>query len=397
MSSLVMEDMGRVLPRDSPFVGCLRHAPQQILMGHLDRLMRRRVPAELALGPDPSDFTEERAFSTYDSAKKLPSSSPYVGFQRHAPPSSPALSFADSAVRPGYFRLPGGVPELDLKDTLPGELPEEVWSEVMRSIIDVPTLAALSRVCTGFHKVAVSEDAWRDRVVRVPPSCLEHLAPHLSCWLEAWAAAKKLVLPRSAQLLKQVAQQAPAIPVEVSWRFDRHLKGDGVEVVQHGRAVRRVAEEELVVLGDAALPCATRLPYLEVHLDKCGEGIGDSINDFGFGVTACDPQEIAELGSVADEVPSSWVVDFTQSMVCLSVNNREASQGKHLSAAALKEGSNVGLLIKPEAFEIYIDGILRETLAVQAEERVPANVGLFPVLDLYGRTIQISKTDAEEP
>eukprot|EP00435_Cladocopium_sp_Y103_P031724 s1027_g8.t1 len=206
------------------------------------------------------------------------------------------------------------------------------------------------------------------------------------------------VLPRSAQLLSQVAQRAPDLPVEVSWRFDRHLKGEGVQVLKHGCTVRRVAEEELVVLGDAALPSEQgRCPYLEVHIDECGEGIGDQINDFGFGVTACDPEEISELGSVADEVPRSWVVDFTQSMVCLSVNNREASQGKRLSAAALKEGCRVGLLVKPTTFEIYIDGILRDTLPVRVEDRVPSNTGLYPVLDLYGRTIEISKTEAEEP
>jgi len=322
-----------------------------------------------------------------------------VGFQRHAPPS-PLLSFADVPFgqRLQHVEVLEGLPELDAKDDLPGELPEEVWYEVMRLVLDVPDLAQFSRVCMGFHKVVESEDAWRDRVVRVPPSCLEQFAPHLDRWLCAWSAAKKLVLPRSTQLLSEVSQRAPTLPVEVSWRFDRHLKGDGVEVLKHGCSVRRVAEEELVVLGDAALPCGPdRSPYLEVHIDKCGEGIGDQINDFGFGVTASDPEEISELGSVADEVPRSWVVDFTQSMVCLSVNNREASQGKRLSAAALKEGCRVGLLVKPMAFEIYIDGKLRDSLPVRVEDRVPHNVGLYPVLDLYGRTIEISKTEAEEP
>lgn len=291
-----------------------------------------------------------------------------------------------------------GLPELDLEDTLPGELPEEVWHEVMRLVLDIPDLANFARVSMGFQKMVHSEDAWRGRVVRVPPSCLEHFAPHLEPWLCAWSCAKKLVLPRSAQLLSQVAQRAPDLPVEVSWRFDHHLKGDGVQVLKHGCTVRRVAEEELVVLGDAALPSEQgRCPYLEVHIDECGEGIGDQINDFGFGVTACDPEEISELGSVADEVPRSWVVDFTQSMVCLSVNNREASQGKRLSAAALKEGCRVGLLVKPTTFEIYIDGTLRDTLPVRVEDRVPSDTGLYPVLDLYGRTIEISKTEAEEP
>lgn len=408
-------DLELRLPRNSPFVGSLRHAPQgEILQSSLDRLLRRRGGGSAGswtldarrsgtgalTNPNVSQVEGDSHDDFAESSKKLPSSSPYVGFQRHAPPS-PLLSFADVPFgqRLQHVEVLEGLPELDAKDeSLPGELPEEVWYEVMRLVLDVPDLAQFSRVCMGFHKVVESEDAWRDRVVRVPPSCLEQFAPHLDRWLCAWSAAKKLVLPRSTQLLSEVSQRAPTLPVEVSWRFDRHLKGDGVEVLKHGCSVRRVAEEELVVLGDAALPCGPdRSPYLEVHIDKCGEGIGDQINDFGFGVTASDPEEIGELGSVADEVPRSWVVDFTQSMVCLSVNNREASQGKRLSAAALKEGCRVGLLVKPMAFEIYIDGKLRDSLPVRVEDRVPHNVGLYPVLDLYGRTIEISKTEAEEP
>eukprot|EP00913_Durusdinium_trenchii_P028193 g26431.t1 len=285
------------LPRSSPFVGALRHAPKRSQESHGD------------------------AFSSIESSEKLPSSSPYVGFQRHAPPSSPVLSFTAS---PGRDAL--GISEgtenratlgsIENRDTevLPGELPEEVWTEVMRLALDVPELAAFSRVSMGFHKVVSSPDVWCQRVVRLPPSCLENFAPQLDRWLAAWTNAKKLVLPRSNQLLEQV--------------------------LRHGQAVRRVAEEELVVLGDAALPCDDRWPYLEVHLDECGEGIGDMINDFGFGVTAS---------------------------VCLSVNNREASQGKNLSAAALREGCRVGLLVKPNAFEIYIDGVHRDTLTVRPE------------------------------
>ncbi|CAE7857832.1 tauD [Symbiodinium microadriaticum] len=394
-----MEDRRELLPRNSPFVGSLRHAPQ-MLRGQLDRLLRRRAPASLPdegieeMDASPTSSKEEPELNPAENSRdgKLPSSSPYVGFQRHAPPSSPVLYFSVSP--PPAL---AGLKELELsKECLPGELPEEVWVDVLQSVIEVDCLAALSRVSVAFHKVVESEDVWRDRAVRVPPSCLADLAPHLGRWLSAWGSAEKLVLPRSAQLLSEVASRAPDLPVEVSWRFDQHLKGLGVEVLKHGTAVRRVAEEELVVLGDAALQRSPgRWPYFEVQLDKCGEGIGDSVNDFGFGVTACDPQEIEELGSVADEVPRSWVVDFTQSMVCLSINNHEAAQGKRLSAAALKQGSCVGMLVKPMSIEIYIDGVLQESLPM--EERVPDNISLFPVLDLYGRTIEISKTDAEEP
>ncbi|CAK9083617.1 Alpha-ketoglutarate-dependent taurine dioxygenase, partial [Durusdinium trenchii] len=82
------------LPRSSPFVGALRHAPKRsqiLLLGQLDRLLRRRIPELAELGEDQESHGD--AFSSIESSEKLPSSSPYVGFQRHAPPSSPVLSF----------------------------------------------------------------------------------------------------------------------------------------------------------------------------------------------------------------------------------------------------------------------------------------------------------------
>eukprot|EP00930_Biecheleria_cincta_P030326 TRINITY_DN21000_c0_g1_i1.p1 TRINITY_DN21000_c0_g1~~TRINITY_DN21000_c0_g1_i1.p1 ORF type:complete len:420 (-),score=93.22 TRINITY_DN21000_c0_g1_i1:142-1401(-) len=403
---------GRLLPRDSPFVGCLRHAPKQALAGQLGRLLRRRAEAALQEQVLPEQCEAGSSQSAPDesleTSEKLPPSSPYVGFQRHAPPSSPVLCFLaigkGQPLLPPPLRLPGAIDEEDEASlvafpALPGRLPEEVWTSVAALAVEVPTLAAFSRVSHSFRKVAASEGAWRDKAVRIAPSCVTGLAPRLECWLHAWRACKKLVMPRSEQLLRQVQERAPQLEVEVSWRFDKYLKGNGVEVERQGNSVRRVAEEELVVLGDAPL-CRgkDRCPYLEVTLDEYGEGIGDDINDFGLGVTACQPKEIRELGAVADEVPCSWVVDFTQSMVCLSINNREAATGKYLSALDLKQGVRIGLLVKPAEFEVYLDGVLRASLPVEvAEERVPLETGLYPVLDLYGRAIEVSKSDAEGP
>jgi len=422
---MAQEDKQHLLPRSSPFVGCLRHAPQQALAGQLERLLQRRGGTVKALDQEEEQETGQEQKTSRSSssqvqrrddaqsesemdtenAEKLPSSSPYVGFQRHAPPS-PVLCFSAFArgpqLAPG-FQLPG-IQELPLAEEaegpklLPGGLPEEVWSSILCLVVEVPMMTCLSRVNRAFEKALQSEDTWRDRIVVVTPSCLAVFAPHLDRWLSAWNAARKLVLPRSTQLLREVTERAPHLEVELSWRFDRHLKGQGVEVLKHGQAVRRIEEEELVVLGDAALPRGPgRLPYLEVFLDECDGGIGDNLNDFGIGVTACDPEEIRELGSVADEVPRSWVVDFTQSMVLLSINNKEAAQGRQLSSLDLKQGSRVGLLVKAASLEVYIDGILRESLFPAPEEQVPTDAQLYPVLDLYGRTVQISKTDAEEP
>jgi len=404
-SSQAFEEQ-RVLPRDSPFVGSLRHAPQQVLAGQLDRLLRRRVQVRTTTGYERSHTSCSSGASVFQERlqrtsppEKLPPSSPYVGFQRHAPPS-PVLNFSDIAGVPPGLQLPSLKEEqLLFVEEFPGGLPEEVWCFVVCMAVEVPTLGTLSRVSRGLQKVVSLEASWRGRVIRVLPSCLPNLAPQLDRWLTTWNSARKLVLPRSTQLLQEVAERAPHLAVEVSWRFDQCLKGQGVEVLKHGSCVRRLAnaEEELVVLGDAALPAGPRgYPYLEVMLDECGEGIGDNINDFGFGVTACDPEEIEHLGSVADEVPRSWVVDFTKSMVYLSINNREAGCGKRLSALDLKQGSRVGLLVKPTSLEVYVNGVLGEIFTPIAEEQVPLGA-LYPVLDLYGRVIQISKTDAEEP
>lgn len=395
---------GRLLPRHSPFVGCLRHAPKQALAGQLGRLLRRR--AEEQILPEQREAGGSR--SSVESSEKLPPSSPYVGFQRHAPPSSPVLCFSaigrGQPLLPPPLRLPGAIDEEDEASlvafpALPGRLPEEVWMSVAALAVEVPTLAAFARVNHSFSKVAANEGVWHDKVIRVAPSSMAGVALRLEHWLRAWRTCKKLVLPRSEQFLRQVQQRAPQLEVEVSWRFDKYLKGSGVEVEQQGNSVRRVAEEELVVLGDAPLYRGKdRCPYLEVTLDEYGEGMGDDVNDFGFGVTACQPKEISELGAVADEVPCSWIVDFTPSMVCLSINNREAATGKSLSALDLKQGARIGLLMKPAEFEVYIDGVLRASLPVKlVEERVPCEAGLYPVLDLYGRANEVSKSDAEGP
>jgi hypothetical protein len=215
--------------------------------------------------------------------------------------------------------------------------------------------------------------------------------------------------------MKQLSQQAPQIPLEVSWRFDSFLKGEGVEVVNHGHSVRRMpgAEEELVVLGDAPLPqtackgaegleasaSRSQCPYLEVVLnDRSAIGSGDGVNDFGIGVTARPPSNVEEIGAVADEVPLSWVADFTKHSVVLSVNNAEAAKGRCISGEDLQEGDRVGLLITADGnIEIYINGKLRDHLAPAQSERVPQGVELFPVLDLYGCTVQLSRTYADRP
>lgn len=405
------------LPRDLALVGFLRHAPKQVLSGQFDRLRKRHTALAQEDMPCEDESESKAAWEKSSPSLLLPRASPYVGFQRHAPPS-PSLSFAAAITRiqsPVLLLTKASISECDedfssfsLESPMnepatgaqswPGSLPEEVWAKILGAVIEVPSLCRIACIARGFPEMVASPSVWSKRPVRVSPAVVAQLAPQLGRWLMVWEGATKLILPRSSQLLAEVARRAPVMPVEIAWRFDQHLKGDGVEVLKNGLMVKRIAEEELVVLGDAALVVAPgRAPYLEVCLDVRGENVGDGLNDFGFGVTASDPEELRELGAVADEVPCSWVVDFTQCSVVLSVNNHEATKGRHVTSKDLRQGDRVGLRLTREAVEVYINGALRECLVPPLEERVPMGICLFPVVDLYGCTVQISRTDAEEP
>lgn len=398
--SLEQGEGGGRLPPRLPFVGFMRHAPaQQLLSGQLDRLLRRRCPREAE--DEAEDFCDTADDLKDGKPAALPRASPYVGSQRHAPPS-PSLSFSSTAV-PLLPPLPT-LPEACFDNSQqaphqwPGLLPEEVWTAVLGFSVDLPSLSRFSRVGRGFPELLASRSVWEGRPVCVPPGLLRGLAPRLDSCLTTWQACSRLIIPRSTQLLKEISIRAPGLRVEVAWRFDQHMKGDGVEIHKHGLTARRTSDDELVVLGDAALTTPDgKAPFLEVSLDERGESIGDDLNDFGFGVTACDPEEIGELGAVADEVPRSWVVDFTKASVVLSVNNHEAAKGMRVTSDDLQQGDRVGIRLVPGAVEVFINGVMRERLVPNAEDSVPLDAGLYPVIDLYGRTVQVSRTEAEEP
>lgn len=399
-----------MLPSRSPFVGFLRHSPPQAMYDHFDQLLRWRSHEENAgvagcdtLHPGTSDSMQPT----------LPKESPYVGSHRHAPPS-PMLNFTNTK-----FTRQTSPPdfELDLafeavfseqdEESLPSaqvltNLPEEAVLQILSLVADIPRIGCLARVSSGVATLLKKEPVWAHRPLRIPPSVnLALLAPELASWLPAWRLVSKLIIPRSAQLIEELSRRSPDLKVEVAWRFDKALKGEGVEVVEHGHSVKRVpgAEEELVVLGDAPIPFIDGAHYLEVRLDDRSADAGrDTLNDFGIGVTASPPANIEELGAVAGEVPLSWVVDFTRSSVMLSVNNKEVAKERKVSAEDLEEGDRVGLRVTPAgSFEIYINGILREKLVPGVNEHVPRGVEIFPVLDLYGCTSQLSRTYAEEP
>lgn len=385
---------GSFLPKN-PFIRFHRHAPL-------------RFPSDASdtksLDGSPSCVDEVSESRFQQALAKLLKESPYVGFCRHAPPS-PTLSFE----RPGKFANEDhfDIPGLQLGEDpttstkLPGALPEDVWTTILLRVLEVDDIPSFARIARGFQSLLLSPNSWQGSQVVVLPSHVQGLAPLLEQWLAAWAKAGKLVLPRSAQLQARVQILAPSLPIEVAWRFDRHAKGSGIEVIMDGEQVRRVGEDEVVVLGDAPLIVADgRAPYIEVQLKSTDdEFIGDGLNDFGIGVTARDPEKIEDLGSVAAEVPSTWVIDFTAHTVCLSINNYEEAKGHGASSGGLVVGDRVGVLFLPQecAAEVYINGQFRDKLQPSRRNNLLFSPRLFPVFDLYGRVSQLSRTYAERP
>eukprot|EP00928_Gymnodinium_smaydae_P004625 TRINITY_DN11571_c0_g1_i1.p1 TRINITY_DN11571_c0_g1~~TRINITY_DN11571_c0_g1_i1.p1 ORF type:complete len:411 (+),score=60.22 TRINITY_DN11571_c0_g1_i1:291-1523(+) len=342
----------------------------------------------------------------------LPKGSPYVGFQRHSPPS-PVLGFK----LPDAGDAVGDAPLVDLDAAVSatvrttsfsgcGTLPDVVLCHILAVAVEVKSIATISRVARGFRQAVRAPTVWSGRRVHIPPQVLEKFAPWLQSWLRTWKFASKLVVPNSAQLLAEVTRCSPALLVEVAWRFSSRWKASGVEVLYRGNTVQRTADDELVVIGDASFVAVGgggdgqeggREPYVEVRIDERPSGQVE-LNDMGIGFTMSDPDELQEMCAVADEIPSSWVVDFTQSLVLLSVNNREVARGRDISAADLHEGDRVGLrLARTGALEVYINGDLRQSILPEPEDRVPIGAVLYPLFDLYGLTARLSCTGAEEP
>lgn len=283
-------------------------------------------------------------------------------------------------------------------------VPDDALIHVLSLVTEVSSISNLSPVCQRVSTLVKSESVWKGRVVHIPCAGLVNFMPELNTWTNSWRQASKLVVPNSPELIAKIVQRAPELKVDVAWRFDPELKGSGVLTCNGGRSVRRAlgAKDDLVALGDAPLP--TRVghdggpkPYLEVVLDDRSGKDFDGLNDFGIGITTRRPTK-KQVGSVADEVPLSWVVDFTKHAVMLTVNNFEVAKGLKMSGEFLEEGDRVGLLFTPEGtVKLYINGKLEDHLIPSETQRVPKDAELFPVFDLYGCTLQLSRTYADSP
>jgi len=374
-----LAEAGRgVLPRALPFVGLLRHAP----------------PSEEPQTTG-ADCRKPQAMT------KLPRRSPYVGFHRHAPPS-PTLAFrppeeAQLGAEEDFAELGGSGAE---SEELAVQLTEEVWALVLANLAELAALCPLACAAQGMRSRAMLPGVWAGRSVFVPPQAVASLAPRLGEWAAAWRLAARLTIPHSKQLLAEVSRLAPELSIEVAWRFSEHFKGAGVEVLDRGAAVRRVGDEDVVCLGDAPLtPAADGSVFLEVRLEELGEDIGDGLNDFGIGVTATEPDSLQEIMPVADECPSSWVLDFAESCVCLSVENNEEAKGRNACFRTLRAGDRIGLRVAPRGsvFELFVNGVLKETFVPRPKRGIPEGARLYPLVDLYGHAVQMSRTYAEAP
>mmetsp|Transcript_59887 Transcript_59887/g.110911 ORF Transcript_59887/g.110911 Transcript_59887/m.110911 type:complete len:474 (+) Transcript_59887:104-1525(+) len=419
-----------MLPRDLPFVGFLRHAPRHGLPDRLERLLKRRqAPSSISAEGARSSQGDDDLKSVEQDWTKPPSGLKRMGsIPRNV--SSPLLTYSEvdhdgDATLPLWpleekavscllppsavdHRSPDGVlgsaNTLTLQSLERGfcnslRLPEELWATVLSYLAEVKGLHSLCSLGHGYGRVLQWQYVWAGRHIRLPSAIASKALPKFGAWLQAWRSCSKLVVPYCEELIAEVALHAPDVPLEVAWRFDTNMKGTGVEVLNDGEIVHRVNGEDLVVIGDAPLPSSTSTqPYLEVRLDERGEDLGDSFNDFGIGLTASNPLLLHALGTVADEVPHSWVLDFMKSAVALSINNTEAMRSDAVTAGDLQEGDRVGILVSSDGgLELFINGISRHRFVPRPEDRVPLGAGLFPVLDLYGRTVQVSRTFAEEP
>jgi len=222
-------------------------------------------------------------------------------------------------------------------------LPEELIAKIINLILEDYRSITLASTSSTLHQLLHQKFLWEGAEVFIPPWSLRSFAPHLHRWQSTWSAAKKMIVPSSNQLLVALSNSPYKLPYDIAWRFDKYVMGEGIEVHNHGTTIKRIAGEMVVALGDAPLVVnENNYAYLEVRIEAMDDGPGgDGVNDFGIGVTQSD--EMFELGSVAAEIPGAWVVDFTTSGVCLSVDNMEEGRGTGASSRGLHVGDVVGI------------------------------------------------------
>lgn len=438
------------LPKSSPYVGHYRHAPPSPVHAELAESLQKLL-SRTRKTRDTKEPALPRPLSP------LPKNSPFVGYQRHAPQSprmSPLGSMSPMALEPaalpadeafslnddgplGLFFLDDSAMNLDnieegedsfslfqLGDDLHEEeasvsfdpfpalfkkmpassrkkstlsldqyLPHTTLCEVINNIATTKMLPSLLSASRSFHEATRSPQTWQGIPVSIPPAAVFY-TEKLESYSDMWKEAEKIMLPRCSNLFVQLNETCPDVPLEVVWRFDSRLKGTGVTVKNNGKTACRSDDDKVVVLGDAPI----RESYFEVFLDERDDDMDwENPNDFGLGVTASHRRAREQMKSVevAGEVPHSWVVDFSKSSIFLVINNEQAAQYEFFGAADIRKGDRVGLLLEPNIIRVYINGLQEASLKVPEHALIEGT--LYPVFDLYGRTKQITYSTASRP
>lgn len=449
-----------ILPKSSPYVGHYRHAPPSPVPSELaDRLQGLLGRARKT--QDTKEPVAARPLSL------LPKNSPFVGYQRHAPESPrmcPMGSMSPMSLEPaalpadilpadeafslnddgplGLFFIDDNIANLDndeedsfclqpLADQLDPEeddftlddpfpalfkkksavsskksklaldqyLPHDALCQVIQNIATTKMLPSLLSASHAFHEATRSPQTWQGIPVSLPPAAAFYRGRHIPKYVAMWQQAEKIMMPRCSKLSAEFRETCPDVPREFIWRFDSRLKGCGVTVKNNGKTACRTDDDKVVVLGDAPI----RNSYLEVFLDERDEDMSweNQPNDFGLGVTSSHQTACEELKQgnleVAGEFPHSWVVDFSKNSIFLVINNENVARHELFGAADIHKGDRVGLKLERHLIRVYVNGKQEATLTVPDHAPIEPMGTLYPVFDLYGRTKQMTYSEASSP
>jgi hypothetical protein len=272
-------------------------------------------------------------------------------------------------------------------------LPHDALCLLLSNIATAKMLPSLLSASRSFQEATRSPQTWQGIPVSLPPAAVSY-PQQIGKYSTMWKEAKTIMMPRSSELVSELTATCPCVPLELVWRFDTRLKGSGVTVSKNGKTASRSDEDKVVVLGDAPI----RNSYFEIFLDERDDDtVWENPNDFGLGFTsshstACESMESVE---VAGEVPHSWVVDFSKSSIFLVINNEQAGMYEFFGAADIRKGDRVGLLMEPNVIRVYLNGVRQASLNVPESATIEGT--LYPVFDLYGRTKQMTYSEASSP
>lgn len=329
---------------------------------------------------------------------------------------------------------------------LPGDLPEDLWQRVLAMTITEPSggqrgpgeVRKIAAVCRALNHLLHLPESWEGLAVTLGAVAPESVETIMKKWGHVWSRVAVARLPSVlAEGSLGAMLKREGVVVEKIWSFqqpddqpsyERQTSG-GVRVQPGGASAEKLTKKELkkqqeeagaetndeedtrlVVIGD----CPLLKDYFELRIEARASdsddetaddyAIDDEVNDMGIGFTTCSPEEIRENQDdedqppylVADEVPNSWVLDFSKSCVMLSVNNENMpviSETPGGGFDMLKKGTVVGVGVTEDRMGVTLFLNKKEMITLRVDEpskKIPDDVPLYPVFDLYGRTLKVT-------